>query len=145
MGPLALLDVGFRVLNWLSERGKAKQDAQIQKRRIEADENMEGMRTRRDILQADAALHGKRMESKLFWIPWSIAAVPTACWYGWGVLDSLIDNGQTLPDVAALPPQLKAYADIVWSNIFYTGGAVAGVNVLSGTARYVADRLARKR
>ena len=34
--------------------------------------------------------------------------------------------------MATLPPQLKEYADIVWSNIFYAGGAVAGAQIIAG-------------
>ena len=54
------------------------------------------------------------MQFPLFWVAWSIAALPTAAWFGWGMADSLF-NG-TLSDVAALPPQLKEYADIVFGN-----------------------------
>lgn len=72
----------------------------------------------------------KAMEFKVFWIPWLIATVPLAAWFGWGVLDSAINNGAFLPDVAALPPQLKEYADAAWANIFLSGAGVTGVQVL---------------
>jgi len=78
---------------------------------------------------SSAAVVREGMQHKAFWIPWLIAAVPTAAWFGWGMTDSLF-NG-TLPDVAALPPQLKEYADIVFANIFYVGGGVAGAQLIA--------------
>lgn len=69
------------------------------------------------------------MKYKVFWIPWLIAAVPLTLWFAWGVLDSLFNGG--LPDVATLPPQLKAYADIVFANIFYAGGGMAGIQTIA--------------
>ena len=53
------------------------------------------------------------------------------------MLDSL-RNG-ALPDVAELPPQLKAHADVVWENIFYTGVAGAGVELLGRAFRRQAE------
>jgi hypothetical protein len=79
--------------------------------------------------QADVIRTG--MGHKMFWVAWSVAALPLAFWFGWGVLDSAVYNGTMLPDVAKLPPQLKAYADIVWSNIFYTGAGMGAAEVLS--------------
>lgn len=69
------------------------------------------------------------MQHKAFWIPWLIATVPLSVWFGWGVADS-IANG-ALPDVATLPPQLKQYADVVWQNIFYTGAAMGGAQLVA--------------
>lgn len=73
------------------------------------------------------------MGHKAFWIPWLIAAIPTAAWFGWGMTDSLFNGA--LPDVAALPPQLKEYADIVFGNIFYAGAGMGGVQVLAQAIR----------
>lgn len=82
-------------------------------------------------LAANVVMEG--MKHWPFWVAWSIAAFPTAAWFGWGMLDSLL-NG-SLPDVAALPVQLKGYADIVFSNIFYTGAGMAGVSVVASAIR----------
>lgn len=79
-----------------------------------------------------AAVIATGMRHKMFWIPWLIAAVPTTAWYAWGVLDSMIYAGAMLPDVAELPPQLKNYADVVWSNLFYAGAAVKAAEILRG-------------
>lgn len=73
------------------------------------------------------------MGHKAFWIPWLVAAIPTAAWFGWGMTDSLMNGA--LPDVAALPPQLKEYADIVFANIFYVGGGVASAQLVASAIR----------
>ena len=84
-------------------------------------------------VNAQAATIQAGMQSKLFWIPWLMAAIPTAAWFGWGMLDSLCNGA--LPDVAALPPQLKFYADVVWNNLFLSGGIVAGGSVIASAIR----------
>lgn len=73
------------------------------------------------------------MQHKAFWIPWLLAAIPTATWFAWGMADSMLNGA--LPDVATLPPQLKEYADVVWQNIFYVGGGVAGAQIIAGVLR----------
>jgi len=73
------------------------------------------------------------MQHKAFWFPWLLAALPLALWFAWGVMDSTLNGA--LPDVAALPPQLKEYADIVWSNIFYVGGGVAGAGIIANAIK----------
>ena len=88
-------------------------------------------RVNADNLQAQVITTG--MQFRVFWIAWSVAAVPTAAWYGWGMVDSLF-NG-SLPDVAALPPQLLRYADIVFGNIFYTGVAAFGFQAVSAAIK----------
>lgn len=75
------------------------------------------------------------MKYKVFWIPWLIAAVPTAAWFGWGMTDSLFNGA--LPDVAELPPQLQRYADIVFNNIFYSGVGMGGIQALSAAVRHI--------
>lgn len=80
-----------------------------------------------------AAVIREGMQHKVFWIPWLIAAVPTSMWFGWGMLDSLCNGA--LPDVAALPPQLQRYADIVFGNIFYVGAGGLGVQVIANAIR----------
>jgi len=118
------------LLNWLTgdvagalQRAyEAKLSAQNDKDRIQADITIEALNAQASVVKAG-------MENKLFWIPWLIAAVPTALWFGWGMLDSTLNGA--LPDVAALPPQLKEYADTVWQNIFFTGAGVAGATSIA--------------
>ena len=66
------------------------------------------------------------MNSNTYWVVWGIAAVPMAAWFGWGMLDTLANGA--LPDVAAIPPGLLPWAEIVWANIFWTGLAGWGVS-----------------
>jgi len=99
--------------------------------RIKADVSIKAIEAQMEAQAASAAVVREGMQHKAFWVPWLIAAVPTSMWYGWGMLDSLIYAGTVLPDVAALPPQLKEYADIVFANIFYVGGGVAGAQLIA--------------
>ena len=85
------------------------------------------------LIEAQASVISTGMQHRMFWVPWSIAAIPTAAWFGWGMLDSLFNGA--LPDVAALPPQLRAYADVVWNNIFLSGGIVAGGTAIASAIR----------
>ena len=80
-----------------------------------------------------AAVIKEGMQHKAFWIPWLLAAVPLSAWFAWGIMDSTFNGA--LPDVATLPPQLKEYADIVWSNIFYVGGGVAGAGIIANAIK----------
>lgn len=73
------------------------------------------------------------MQYPVFWVAWSIAAVPTCAWFGWGMLDSLCNGA--LPDVAALPPQLLRYTDTVFGNIFYGGAAMGAVQAIGRATR----------
>lgn len=80
-------------------------------------------------MQAQTIQHA--MGFKVFWVAWSLIAIPFACWLGMGYADSLFNGA--LPDVASLPPQLKEYGDTVMANIFVSGGIVAGVQGASRT------------
>ena len=83
------------------------------------------------LIEARAAVIQTGMAHRMFWVAWSIAAIPTTSWYGWGMLDSMIYAGTVLPDVAALPAQLKGYADSVWNNLFISGGGVVAATTLA--------------
>jgi len=90
-------------------------------------------KTRADLAKSLAATGGEvtiaAMSHKAFWIPWLIASVPASCWYGWGMADSLFNGA--LPDVAALPPQLLAFTDMIFNSLFYSGAAMGAVQLLS--------------
>jgi hypothetical protein len=85
------------------------------------------------LIEARASVIQTGMQSKVFWVPWLMAAVPTSAWFGWGMVDSLANGA--LPDVAALPPQLREYADIVFQNIFLTGAGAVGVQSIASALR----------
>lgn len=80
-----------------------------------------------------AGLIKEAMAHRAFWVVWFIAAAPTSVWFGLGMLDSTLNGA--LPDVAALPPQLKSYADVVFTNIFYVGGGAVGLQALAKAIR----------
>lgn len=105
---------------------ETKVDNETERQRIQAE-------TVQTYVNAQAQTIQTGMQNKLFWFPWMMAAVPTAAWFGWGMLDSLTNGA--LPDVAALPPQLKAYADVVWNNLFLSGGLVAGGGMIASAIR----------
>lgn len=117
----------------LASAYKASKDAKTESERIAAGIQVEQIKA----VMADRAIGADvvktGMQHKVFWIPWLIAAVPTSAWFGWGMTDSLF-NG-SLPDVAALPPQLKEYADVVFANIFYVGGGVAAAQIVAGVIK----------
>lgn len=101
-------------------------DSDVERERIKAEAATK-------LIEARAAVIQTGMQNKLFWIPWLMAAIPTAAWFGWGMLDSLANGA--LPDVAALPPQLREYADVVWNNLFLSGGAVAAGSMIASAIR----------
>lgn len=119
----ALLAIAPQIILRMIGAGETKiseaAKVEIDRRNAERDERLKA---------GDVVIAG--MQHRVFWIPWLLAAIPTAAWYGWGIADS-IANG-ALPDVAELPPQLKEYADIVFGNIFYVGGGVAGAQIIAG-------------
>lgn len=120
-----------RIADALNTAYRAKLDSTNDRDRIAAEVTIKALETALSEQRISADVVTAGMQHKVFWIPWLIAAVPAALWFGWGVLDSAIYNGTVLPDVAELPPQLRAYFDIVWSNIFYTGAGVAGVTAIA--------------
>jgi hypothetical protein len=118
-----------KILDGLNAAYKAKLSAQNDADRIAADVTIQRLQALLEQQKLQASVVTAGMSHKAFWIPWLIAAVPTAAWFGWGMLDSLCNGA--LPDAAALPPQLKEYADIVFQNIFYVGGGVAGLGAIA--------------
>lgn len=93
-----------------------------------------GVATYQATTTATTAVITTAMGHGVFWLAWGIAAVPMSVWFGWGMLDTTFPGH--LPNVAVIPPGLEPYAQAVWANIFYTGGAVAvaqsGFTALSG-------------
>lgn len=131
------IDPVGKIIDGLNSAYQAKLTAQNDRERIDAEVQIKRLDQALALHQEAAAVVKEGMQHRAFWIAWLIAAMPCAAWFGWGMLDSLLNGA--LPDVAALPPQLKEYADIVFGNIFYAGGATAGLSVL---AKAVASRKA---
>lgn len=129
------------IINWLTgslvgqlaNAYKVAKEAKTESERIAAEKVIKSIEATLEARKIAAGVVKDGMQHKVFWIPWLIAAVPTAAWFGWGMTDSLLNGA--LPDVAALPPQLKEYADIVFANIFYSGAAMGGVQVVASAIR----------
>lgn len=121
------------LLGALERAYQAKLNAQNDAQRIAADIQIATIRGQMEQQALAASVVKEGMQHRAFWIPWLIAAVPTAAWFGWGMLDSMLNGA--LPDVAALPPQLRAYADIVFSNIFLTGAGAMGAQTIASAIR----------
>ena len=129
------------LLNWVSgglagaltRAYELKLTAQNDADRITADVSIKALEAQMAASANSAATVKEGMQHKVFWIPWLIAAVPASAWFGWGMTDSLFNGA--LPDVSALPVQLKEYADVVFSNIFYVGGAALGAQTISAAIR----------
>jgi len=133
------------ILSWLTGGGIAaigrelntayqnKLTAQNDGARIAADVQIKVLEARLEAYKTNASVIQSAMQHKVFWVAWAIAAIPTVSWFGWGMLDSLFNGA--LPDVAALPPQLKEYADTVWNSLFLSGGAVATASVVASAIR----------
>lgn len=112
---------------------QAKLAADSDEKRLIADAAIADLHAQIEARRTSADVVTAGMQHRMFWIAWSIAAIPTAAWHGWGMMDSLT-NGY-LPDVAALPPQLKEYADVVWKNIFYSGAVGVGATAIASAIR----------
>lgn len=126
---LSLASIALTLGKWLLGFAEKKADAAVEKARIQAGVDISVVEGKVEVSRAAAAVVQSGMQFKVFWLPWLAAALPLSAWFGWGVIDS-IANG-ALPDVATLPPQIKEYADIVWGNIFYVGGGVAGAQLFA--------------
>lgn len=107
---------------------QAKVNAANDRERLAAEQQIAFWQNQVELARQSADVVKAGMQHRMFWVAWSIAAIPTVAWFGWGMLDSL-SNG-ALPDVAALPAQLKGYADVVMGNIFYAGAALGGFQLI---------------
>ncbi|RYC10188.1 hypothetical protein [Ciceribacter ferrooxidans] len=114
---------------------QAKLSADSDEKRAIADAAIADIKAQSEAKRNQADVIKTGMGYPVFWIAWAIAAIPTAAWHGWGMLDSLVYAGTVLPDVATLPPQLKEYADKVWDSIFYSGAAVGSAHLIASAIR----------
>jgi hypothetical protein len=113
--------VGGGVLDKVLGHLQAKAKSDNERLRIQALREQHAMTTQASVITAG-------MAHKAFWVPWLIATVPLASWFGWGMLDTLCNGA--LPDVATIPPGLEAWAQIAWGNLFYSGGGVAAATIV---------------
>lgn len=132
----ALAPVFSRFLRMRETVGTEEQRTQREVTLRGLDVMIEDRRTNASVIQT-------AMQYKVFWIPWLMATLPLSAWFGWGVLDTLTNGA--LPDVAELPPQLKAYADTVWRNVFYVGAVGVAATAAPAALQAAAGVLSRIR
>lgn len=81
---------------------------------------------------ADAQQRSTAMQSRVFWWVWAAFAAPVAFWFGAICLDSVfLFSG----NIADLPPSVKPYATQIFSAIFGSGAAVAGLQAVASAIR----------
>lgn len=118
--------VGFGFLDRVLGHMERKATSETERLRIAAGREAAANNTAAGVIK-------EGMQHKAFWIPWLMATIPLAGWFGWGMLDT-IANG-ALPDVAAIPQGLLPWAKIAWDNIFYSGAGVAGATAIAQAIR----------
>jgi len=119
---LLLNFLGGGVLDKVLGHLEAKANSETERRRIESLRETELGLARADVVKTG-------MGHAMFWVAWSIAAIPMTVWFGWGMLDTWLNGA--LPDTAAIPPGLMPWAQTVWDSIFYSGAGVASAQVLA--------------
>lgn len=73
------------------------------------------------------------MQNKAFWVPWLMATVPLAGWFGLGMLNTAFPG--YFPIVAEIPPGLLPWARAAWDSLFFSGAGVAGAQIIAGAIR----------
>lgn len=80
------------------------------------------------------------MSVKTFWIAWGLFAFPLGFWWALVMIDTTIPARYLNIGVPMLPETIKAYADLIFNSIFYSGAGVAGTQsvvrgILSATVK----------
>jgi hypothetical protein len=123
-----LLKIGMGIAGYAAKRS----DNAVEELRIRADRATADQRIVADTVIADSAnrrdVITAGMAYRAFWVVWLMFAVPLGLWWI-AVMADTIFNG-ALPDVATIPAQLVPWADTIFQNLFYSGGAVAGLGAL---------------
>jgi hypothetical protein len=113
--------LGSGVLDSVLKYFEDKANNDTERQRIAALRDQHAMTTQANVITSG-------MEHAYFWIPWLIATVPLAVWFGWGMMDTTLNGA--LPDVAEIPPGLLPWAQTAWGNLFYSGGGVAAASII---------------
>jgi hypothetical protein len=135
-----IIGIALKIAGALLGFASKSADQALEYQRIKQGTDIATIRANVELAASARDLQKTAMQYKVFWVAWSLAALPMAAWFGWGMLDTLT-NGW-LPDVAAIPAGLKPWAQAVWDNVFYTGAAAAGVQ---GVATTIANAIKSRR
>ena len=119
------------VLNWLSQ-GALDKVLRALENRVNNDTERLRIKALRDQHMATAAagVITTAMSYKWFWIPWLMATIPLAGWFGLGMLNTAFPG--YFPIVATIPPGLEPWAKSAWDNLFFSGAGVAGAQIVAG-------------
>lgn len=84
-------------------------------------------------IQAAAETRQVAMQSRAFWIVWSLFAAPLGLWWALVLLDTSITAvSWGIPD---LPPSVRPWADIIFGSIFGSGATVGAAQAIAGAIR----------
>ena len=113
-----------------NQRKLATDTSEEKTRREVAIASLKAEMRRREVME-ETRRHA--MSFRLFWVPWLMASVPWALWFGLGMMDSA---GLEIVTVHALPPQLERYADAISASLFGSGAvAMTGQSIARAIAR----------
>jgi hypothetical protein len=122
------------VLNWLGgnlldkvfKHLEVRANSETERQRITAlrDQHMASV-------QGQVIMAG--MEHKWFWIPWLMATVPMAGWFGLGMLNTAFPGW--FPIVATIPLGLEPWARAAWDGLFFSGAGVASATSIAKAIR----------
>jgi hypothetical protein len=122
------------ILNWLGGGVLDKVLGHLENR-VNNETERQRIKSLRDqhlaTMQAHVITSG--MEHKWFWIPWLIATVPMAGWFGLGMLGTAFPG--YLPFVATIPPGLEPWARAAWDGLFFSGAGVASASSIARAIR----------
>ncbi len=113
------------VLNQVFGYLEKKSDNDTEKTRIQSIRDQHAMDVEADVVKTG-------MSHKVFWVCWATAALPLCGWFGYGMINTMFPS---LPHIATIPQGLLPWAQVVWSNIFYSGAGVLGATTLAQAIR----------
>lgn len=118
--------LGGGVLDKVLGHLETRVNNETERQRVKALRDQHAMTTQAAVITAG-------MEHKWFWIPWLIATVPMAVWFGLGMLGTAFPG--YLPFVAIIPPGLEPWAKAAWDSLFFSGGGVAAASSIAKAIR----------
>lgn len=122
------------VLGWFGDNALGKILGHLENR-VNNETERQRIKSLRDqhlaTMQAHVITSG--MEHKWFWIPWLIATVPMATWFGLGMLGTAFPG--YFPFVATIPIGLEPWAKAAWDGLFFSGAGVASASSIARAFR----------
>lgn len=101
------------------------------------DNDTERERIKADVIQRyiETAAETKQaaMQSRAFWVVWSLFAAPLGIWWALVLLDTAMPFvAWSIPD---LPASVRPWADIIFGSIFGSGATVGAAQAIAGAIR----------